>query len=182
MIRALAVLALLSSSIPSIAAAPAKAAEPKLNPAAPWWEKVTVTIAGDGKTQSCRFESSVSDSKDCDVTGDPKALGADGSAPKAQFTRLTFERRFEPGAAVAVESGIATGDTLLGRQVLALAIDSTGAVKGCRIVARSGDMTPEYGCKDAAAERFKASAPRTGDDGHEGMMTILVYGHEEHWV
>jgi hypothetical protein len=181
-IRALAVLALLSSSIPSIAAAPTKASEPKLNPTAPWWEKVTVTIAGDGNTQSCRYESSISASKDCDVTGDPKALGADGTAPKSQFTRLTFERRFEPGAAVSIQSGVQTGDTLLGRQVMALAIDSAGAVKGCRIVARSGDMTPGYGCKDAAAERFQASAPRGGGDGHEGVMTILVYGHEEHLV
>jgi hypothetical protein len=181
-IRALAVLALLTSSIPSVAAAPTKASEPKLSPTASWWEKVTVTIAGDGKTQSCRYVSSISASKDCDVTGDPKSLGADGSAPRSQFTRLTFERRFEPGGAVAIERGLETGDTLLGRQVMALAIDSAGAVKGCRIVARSGDMAPEYGCKDAAAERFQAAAPRTGGDGHEGMMTILVYGHEEHLV
>ena len=43
---------------------------------------------------------------------------------------------------------------------MALAIDSAGSVKGCKIVATGGDMTPDYGCKEATAERFEASAAK----------------------
>src|SRR3954454_9581019 len=46
-IRTLPALALLSASAYA-AASPALSAESKLNPTAAWWEKVTLTIAGDG--------------------------------------------------------------------------------------------------------------------------------------
>ena len=65
---------------------------------------------------------------------------------------------------------------------MALAIDSAGSVKGCKIVATGGDMTPDYGCKEATAERFEASAAKAASAGREGVMTILVYGHAEHVV
>ena len=113
MIRTLAALALLTASAQTIAATstPDKAApnaatpnagakaDPALSPISEWWEKVTVTLAGDGKSNSCRYETSLvpDASKDCDVSGDPKALGADAPQSKDQFTRLTFERRFNPG-------------------------------------------------------------------------------------
>lgn len=198
MIRTLAALALLSASATTIAAAtapdaatpgkPAAAAakaDPALSPTAEWWEKVTVTIAGDGKSNSCRYETSLvpDASKDCDVVGDAKALGAGAPSAKDQFTRLTFERRFNPGAMAPQDAALQTGDTLLGRQVLSLAIDGAGKVKGCRVIAKSGDMTPAYSCDDAQSEHFEASAARPGaTDAHEGFMTILVYGHEEHLV
>ena len=51
-----------------------------------------------------------------------------------------------------------TGDTLLGRQVMALAIDPVGKVSGCKVVATSGDVTPEYGCEQASSEKFEANA------------------------
>jgi hypothetical protein len=183
--RSLAFMALMLISAPSLST-PAKAPSPtaKLSSTAPWWERVTVTIAGDGNSHSCKYESSVlqANARNCDVEADAAALGADAPTAKDQLTRLTFERRFSPGAEVSIASGVAPGDTLLGRQVMALAIDAAGAVKGCRVVARSGDMTPAYGCKDAAAERFEASAAKTGAAAREGVMTVLVYGHEEHLV
>ena len=148
----------------------------------PWWERVTVTIAGDGKPQSCRYESSLRpDSvKNCDVVGSQAAM-ADGSASKEEYTRITFERRFTPGA--TPDGGdVQPGDTLIGRQVMALAIDPAGSVKGCKIVAVSGDMTPDYGCKEATSEKFEASAGPASRSGREGVMTILVYGHAEHVV
>ena len=198
MIRTLAALALFSASATTIAAAAAPdaatpgtstaaaaKADPALSPTAEWWEKVTVTIAGDGKSNSCRYETSLvpDASKDCDVVGDAKALGAGAPASKDQFTRLTFERRFNPGAMAPQDAALQTGDTLLGRQVLSLAIDGAGKVKGCRVIAKSGEMTPAYSCDDAQSEHFEASAARPGTgDAHEGFMTILVYGHEEHLV
>ena len=184
MIRSLAALALLAASTPTIAAtAPAKA-EPALSSTAPWWEKVTVTIAGDGKSNSCKYETSMvpDASKACDVVGDAKSLGASTPAAKNEFTRLTFERRFSPGAAAPQDAALQTGDTLLGRQVMSLAIDAAGKVKGCRVVATSGDVTPAYGCDDAQAEHFEASAVTTGTPARIGTMTVLVYGHEEHVV
>ena len=152
--------------------------------AAPWWEKVTVTIGGDGKPEACRYETSLAAAKDenCDVGSDQAALASKASADKGELTRITFERRFTPGEAPG-KPKMQIGDTLLGGQVMALAIDGKGAVKNCRIVAASGDMRPEYGCDDASAEKFQASygAGRKAPE-REGYMTILVYGHSEHMV
>ena len=183
MIRTLAALALLTASAHGIAAASTAKADPALSPTTPWWEKVTVTLAGDGKSNSCRYESSISAAaaKDCDVVGDAKSLGADAPQSKDQFTRLTFERRFNPGA-MPVDAALQTGDTLLGRQVMSLAIDAAGKVSGCHVVATSGDVTPAYGCDDAKGEHFEASAVRTRTEARVGYMTVLVYGHEEHVV
>ena len=193
MIRSLAAVALAAAvSTQAIAAttpkaqAPAAAAakaEPMLSSTAPWWEKVTVTIAGDGKSNSCKYETSMvpDASKDCDVVGDAKSLGAGTASAKNELTRLTFERRFNPGA-MPVDAALETGDTLLGRQVMSLAIDAAGKVKGCRVVATSGDVTPAYGCEDAKGEHFEASAVKTGTEARVGFMTVLVYGHEEHLV
>ena len=165
----------------AFAAAPVAAATSSL-PTAPWWEKVTVTMTGDGKAQSCRYETSTSaaGTKECSV------VGGDGMAAKAvsrgELARITFERRFSPGPTPPADGRLETGDTLLGRQVMALAIDSGGKVSGCTIVARSGDMTPDYGGEEAKAERFQASAGGAAADRIEGFMTILIYGHSEHVV
>jgi hypothetical protein len=184
-IRTLAALALLTASSHTLAASAASSAnaDVALSSTAPWWEKVTVTIAGDGKAQACRYETSLDPAaaQECDVTGNQAAMaGGSGSSSKSDVTRITFERRFTPGALPA-SAELQPGDTLLGRQVMALAIDAAGSVKGCKVVATSGDMTPDYGCKDASAEKFEASAAKA-TAGHEGVMTILVYGHAEHVV
>ena len=101
---------------------------------------------------------------------------------KDSYTRITFERRFSPGQ--PDPAGLPTGDKLLGQQVMALAIGAKGTVEGCRIVSSDGDMRPDYGCKEASAEKFQASAQTgtTTTTTHEGYMTILVYGHSEHVV
>jgi hypothetical protein len=183
-IRTLAALALLSASTYAAAtSASGVASNSKLNPTVPWWEKVTLTIAGDGKTQSCTFETSLQPAatKECEVVGN-SASAAAATSSKDQLTRLTFERRFHPGATEPADGNLQPGDTLLGRQVMSLAIDSAGAVKGCKVVATSGDVTPEYSCNDATAEHFEASAKSAGAEPLQGFMTILVYGHSEHVV
>lgn len=177
-----------TSSHATIAARSASAAAPAdpsstLVSAAPWWEKVTVTMDGDGKPEACRYETSLSPSKTeaCDVGSDQAAVASKASESHGEITRITFERRFNPGAAPD-KPKLQLGDTLLGGQMMALAIDAKGAVKGCRVVAASGAMRPEYSCDDAQAEKFKASyepgAKQAPD--REGYMTILVYGHSEH--
>ena len=103
------------------------------------------------------------------------------SESKGEVTKITFERRFDPGSAPA-KPNLQTGDTLLGGQMMALAIDPRGAVKGCRIVAQSGSMQPAYGCDDAQAERFQAGVGGVQKEERDGFMTILVYGHSEHMV
>jgi hypothetical protein len=181
-IRAIAALALLTASSATLGTTstkPADATEALLS-SAPWWEKVTVTLSGDGEPQSCRFESSLGPdkTKECEVDGKQASMSGK-SASKGEYTRITFERRYTPGVQ-PVAGDLQLGDRLLGRQVMALAIDPEGAVKGCRIVDRSGAMTPDYGCEEASAERFKASAHDTRGAARQGTMTILVYGHEEH--
>jgi hypothetical protein len=194
-IRALAALALLTASSFSLAATSSSAVKGAekaasadvLESGSPWWEKVTVTIAGDGQTQSCRWESSLQpdNAQDCEVAGvKAAATGKSSHLGSEQYTRITFERRFSPGAAPGADK-LAVGDMLLGRQDMALAIDAKGAVKHCRIVAASGEMTPDYGCAEAQAERFQTSAgTATANEAppREGTMTILVYGHAEHMV
>jgi len=176
-VRAIAAFALASASTQLSASAPASLAS-----SSPWWEKVTVTIGGDGAPHACQFVSSASPAaaKDCEVVGSQAGTTA-ASGSKDQFTRITFERRFSPEPTRDLLD-VAPGDTLLGQQVMALSIDGGGAVKGCRIVTRSGDMTPEYGCKEATAERFQASARTTPGALKAGFMTIIVYGHAEHVV
>lgn len=149
----------------------------------PWWEKVTVTIDGDGKPESCQYETSLkpTSSEYCDVASSQAALVSKASDSKGEVTKITFERRFDPGSAPA-KANLQTGDTLLGGQMMALAIDQRGAVKGCRIVAQSGSMQPAYGCDDAQAERFQASIGGAPKEERDGFMTILVYGHSEHMV
>jgi hypothetical protein len=155
-----------------------------LLPSSPWWEKVTVTISGDGKPQSCRFESSLKPNaaQSCDVVGSDAAQATSPGA-KDQYTRITFERRFKPGA--QPDTGdLQPGETLLGGQVMALAINPRGEVKTCKVVSESGSMRPQYGCAEATTEHFEASAvtPRTAEPQREGYLTVMVYGHSEHVV
>jgi len=170
----------------AMASATAAHSPAMLNPSAPWWEKVTVTVTDDGQTHSCLYETSLRPeaTQDCSVVGSAKSMTKASSPGSAdQFTRITFERRFTPAAKPNL-AALEPGETLLGGQVMALAIDGHGAVKNCKVVASSGAVTPQYGCDDASAERFSASAAtghaRTAE--REGYMTILVYGHSEHVV
>lgn len=165
-----------------VLAAASTASTPALVSSSPWWEKVTVTVASDGKPKSCSYESSLKPQKatSCEVAGTAAGLGPDSAAKKDQYTRITFERRFNP--ATQPDTNVQPGDTLLGSQVMALAIDAAGAVQGCKIISRDGDMTPDYGCAEAAAERFEASADRNVAQARQGFMTIIVYGHDEHVV
>jgi hypothetical protein len=178
--RAIAAVALASAA--SLAAAATSQAS-ALDSNAPWWERVTVTIAGDGKPQSCRFESSLGPqtAKNCQVQASQAAVDKTATGSKDSYTRITFERRFSPNWQPAATEAPA-GDMLLGRQVMSLAIGARGTVQGCEIVAASGDMRPEYGCKEASAEKFSASAASTHSAPRQGYMTILVYGHSEHVV
>ena len=151
-------------------------------PSSPWWERVTVTISGDGKPQSCKFESSLKPTapQACDVVGKDAAVASSPGA-KDEYTRITFERRFKPGA--QPDSGdLQPGETLIGGQVMALGIDPRGEVKTCKVVSESGSMRPQYGCAEAATERFEASAAAAHQPAREGYMTVVVYGHSEHVV
>jgi hypothetical protein len=154
-----------------------------LDSSSPWWERVTVTIAGDGHPQSCRFESSLGPqtAKECEVQASQAAMEKTASGSKDSYTRITFERRFSPSWQPDATQ-VPAGDLLLGRQVMSLAIGAKGTVQGCQIVAASGDMKPEYGCKEASAEKFSASIGGTRAEPRQGYMTILVYGHSEHVV
>ena len=177
MLRLTAALALASAIVPAAVAA----TSPALS-TAPWWERVTVTFAGDGKTQSCRYEASKAPAgaKQCQVVGS-EALGVQNvSASKGETATITFERRFHPGVAQPEDANLQTGDTLLGRQVMALAIDPGGKVSGCKVVATSGDVTPEYGCEQASTEKFEVNAGQAESAARQGFMTVLIYGHSEH--
>lgn len=179
----LAALAVAAATAAATATATA-AVSPALISNAPWWETVTVTIASDGKTQGCEYRTSQLPlaRKACDVVGSAGEMSAEAGAAKDQYTRLTFERRFRPALHGLGDDALPSGDTLIGRQVLALAIDAKGAVAGCRIVAATGDMTPDYGCKEARSETFDTSVVAGAGHAREGYMSILVYGHAEHVV
>src|SRR5947209_14732721 len=49
-----------------------------LSSSAPWWERVTVTVTGDGQPRSCRYETSLQPSaaQHCDVSDDQAAVVA----------------------------------------------------------------------------------------------------------
>ena len=167
------------------AAAASATTSPALVSTAPWWEKVTVTIAGDGKPQSCQYEASHPGSASSECAVEDAQAGSVAEAAKTttgsldQFTKITFERRFIPGDTQPTKAEIQPGDTLLGGQVMALAIDKAGEVQGCKVVARAGDVAPDYGCDEATAEKFEASVGDHSEPPAQGYMTILVYGHQE---
>jgi ABC-type sugar transport system substrate-binding protein len=166
----------------SIAAAATTSSETMLVSNAPWWEKVTVTMAGNGNAQSCSYQTSLKPgaSEHCDVSSEAAAMSK-ASDNDGGVTSITFERRFSPGAEPA-KPQVGAGDTLLGGQIMALNIDRMGKVKGCKVVAQSGDLRPDYSCDDAAAERFQASLGASPHPERQGYMTVIVYGHSEHMV
>ena len=99
MIRAIAALALVLAPAHTATQAAIPTSSSTLNAMAPWWEKVTITIAGDGKPHGCRFESSSGEesAQDCEVVGSKAGTG-ESAGSKDQYTRITFERRFSPDA------------------------------------------------------------------------------------
>lgn len=167
------------AAAPSIPDMPAS--ESQLSASAPWWEKLVVTVGDEGETRACLYETSddPGQRKPCDVEGMVSAKAPAG-LPE-QVTRITFERRFSPAASLA-DGEVAAGDSLLGKSVLALAIDGQGRVRGCKVVA-TGGMKPDYGCAEAAAEKFEASAgSHAAVAARVATLTILVYAHEEDQV
>ena len=184
MLKLAAVLVASAAAIAATAATATSTSTDTLVSNSAWWEKVTVTLDGNGSPEACRYETSQSatPAEPCDVDSGQAAMAKHASASKGEVTRITFERRFTPGQPPA-KPDLAVGDTLLGGQVMSLAIDQHGAVKGCEIVAASGAMRPDYGCADAQAEKFQASVGAAqGAAQKQGYMTILVYGHSEPMV
>ena len=185
MLDLLAALALATATGPATpAATPATRLTDSHLPAAPWWERITVTMSGDGQSQGCLYTSSTGQaSSDCTLD----AAASDGSATAEhsanssdQVTRITFERRFTPGTLTPASAQMETGDTLIGSEVMALNIDGRGSVRSCKLVAQTGDMVLDYGCPEAKAERFQAAARRDELVQRQGYMTVLIYAHHEH--
>ena len=150
---------------------------------APWWERVTVTYGEDGSQRSCNYESSRSfgGAEACDPDGKPSAAKAPATRAAGVQTRITFERRFTPGATPSAQS-LEPGDALLGGLLMMVAIGRDGAVRGCSVVAETGEARPDYGCDEVRAERFQASVGGAAQDSQVGILTVLVYGHEEEVV
>lgn len=166
-----------SSAAPAIPQIPSTDAQ--MSASAPWWEKLVLTVGEKGETRACQYETSLEPGKrqPCDVEGADKAA----TGLPEQVTRITFERRFSPAASLA-DGEVKAGEEMLGKSVLALAIDAEGRVMGCKVVA-AGGMKPDYGCKEAAAEKFEASANNQGKEATRvATLTILVYAHEENHV
>jgi hypothetical protein len=165
-------------SLVALAVAATATQPPALNASTPWWDKITMVMDSNGAEKSCTYETSLDPSlaSRCE-TEDSGLPGKNGKTPNGVVTKVSFERRFSPGD--RPEPGrLQPGDTLLGRQLIHLTIDGTGAVKSCKVVDVSGEV-PDYGCKEAQTETFalKASAPTRGMQ--QAFMTILVYGHAE---
>ena len=157
-------------------------ASPALTFESPWWERFTFTMTGDGAQQSCSYQTNLSGAakQTCGDEDSSTPMQHKASAGGGTYTKITVERRFTPSSRPD-PFDVQTGDTLLGGQVLALAIDKAGAVQACKVVGAQGDLTPPYGCDEAKTEKFDASASGSGPVRH-AFMTVLVYGHEEYPV
>lgn len=153
---------------------------PQLESAMPWFERISVTVDGHGKQQSCLYQFSLNGSGPvaCDeaMASSIPAVSSKGSA--GLYSKLTFERRFSPGT--RLDSGrLQAGDKLLGQQVMFLTIAADGSIDSCKIVGSSGDLTPTYGCDEAKAEQFRAAASAAQTPPRQAFMTIRVFGHQE---
>ena len=159
-------------------AAASAATSPPLMPTSSWWEKITVTYDSSGSQRSCSYETSFTGGPEgCDDLKIDAGL-AKTAAGGAIQTKITFERRFTPGAAPDFQK-LDAGDTLLGGHVMMVAVGRDGAVRGCSIIAASRGATPDYGCDEVRAERFQASTREARDESQVGFLTVLVYGHQE---
>lgn len=165
-----------ATAAPKIPDTPASTSQ--LSATAPWWERLVLTLGENGETRACQYETSLEpgQSQPCEVEG---AVAASAALPE-QVTRITFERRFSPAASLA-DGEVNPGDKMLGKSVLALAIGGDGKVRGCKIVA-TGGVSPDYGCAEAEAEKFEASASTSSAATRVSTLTILVYAHEENQV
>ena len=168
-------------SLVAFAAAAVAAESPSLSASAPWWDKITMTIDGNGAEKACSYESSLAPASAESCTDEESAAPVkQAKGPAGLFTKLTFERRFSPGS--RPEPGrLQPGDMLVGRQVIFLTIDGEGAVKGCKVLDVSGEV-PDYGCKEAQTEKFAVSFDPASDSTQQAFMTILVYGHTEQFA
>jgi hypothetical protein len=156
---------------------PAKESTP-LESAAPWWERIIVTVDDKGAQHGCRYETSASPTgaEACDAAM-AASIKARPQGTSGVFTKLTFERRFSPDG--KLDAGkLQPGDTLLGRQVMALTIDPKGSILSCTVVATIGEATPDYNCDVARKEQFKAPAAPTAG-ARQAFMTVLAYAHTE---
>jgi len=168
-----ALMAPLASATPPT---PSATEDPPLEAASAWWEKITVTLDDQGKQQSCRYETSAAGSATCEPAMAASIKGG-GKGTQGLYKKLTFERRFSPGAASLDAGKLQPGDVLLGRQVMYLTIDATGAIASCKIVSSSGDAPPDYGCDEAKKEQFRAEAAAPA--ARPAFLTVLAYGHTE---
>jgi hypothetical protein len=177
---ALALAAAAPSPAPEAPSPTPQAPAAALEASAPWWERITMTIDDHGKQQSCKYDSSLSlkPAEACQVDTSFRPTASDAGDVTGQYTKLTFERRFSPGA--RPDSGqLQPGDKRLAHEVMFLTIGSDGSVEGCRVVASSGDRPPEYGCEEARSERFEAQGSVASGAARHAFMTVLVYGHNE---
>lgn len=146
----------------------------------PWWERISVTLDDKGNQHSCNYQSSLSpkgpEACDEEMASTMPSLRAKGGP--GIYSKLTFERRFSPGARLD-SARMATGDKLLGQQVMHLTFGAGGAVTSCKVVGTSGELVPAYDCDAVKAEQFRAAASASSEAPRQAFMTILVYGHHE---
>lgn len=150
-----------------------------LEPAMPWWERISVTFDDKGTQQSCKYQSSLSPvgAEACDDATAASMKSRGGKGQSGVYSKLTFERRFSP---VTPDSGrLQPGDQLLGRQVMYLTINPEGSIDSCKVVSTSGDTPPEYDCEEVKSEQFRAQASADSAPPRQAFMTILAYGHME---
>ena len=158
----------------------ASASTPPLEASVPWFERISVTVDDKGTQQACTYQFSLSPTgaEACDkemADSIPTGKAKNGSG---LFSKLTFERRFSPGA--KLDSGrLQAGDKLLGQQVMHLTIGADGSIESCKVVGMSGDLLPSYGCDEAKTEQFRVPASAPAAPARQAFMTILVYGHQE---
>ena len=161
------------------ASTPVSTETPILEPAMPWWERISVTFDDKGAQQSCMYQSSLSPSG-AEACDDGMAASLNARGGKGQtgvYSKLTFERRFSP---ITPDTGrLQPGDQLLGRQVMYLTISPEGSIDSCKVVSTSGDMPPEYDCEEVKSEQFRAQASASSARPRQAFMTILAYGHKE---
>jgi len=162
----------------------ASAATPALTSNTPWWEKITVTYDGNGSHRACDYETSLAYAQTeeaCDLKSSPADAAKAAASNAGVQTKITFERRFTPGAPPELDA-LQPGDTLIGGLMMLVAISEDGSVRACSVIAESGDDKPSYGCDQVRAERFQASIGPAPRDSRVGFLTVLVYGHEEEVV
>jgi protein TonB len=154
-------------------------------PSSPWTSRMILSFASDGSVSDCQIAvagamakgGAAGASTPCPAELTTMAAAHHPPVPAGTQT-LTEERDFTLGQ--ASEPELHPGDAVLARVVVSFAVDPTGAVTSCELLAVTGDMAPRDFCKVPLTFKFEPRRDASGQPAaFTGTMAATLLAHHE---